>query len=44
MNVSISIEKGGQYINETSTVSQVLKYTRPINGVIKLYLYNTDQN
>lgn len=40
MNVSIALEKGGQKIHETSTVSQILKYTRPINGVIKLYCYS----
>lgn len=39
MNVSIALEKGGQKIQETSTVSQILKYTRPVNGVIKLYCY-----
>lgn len=38
-NVSVSIEKGGDRINETSTISQVMKYTRPVNGVIKLYCY-----
>lgn len=43
MNVSVALEKSGQYINETSTISQVLKYTRPINGVIKLYLYESGE-
>lgn len=40
MNVSVSLERGGQKINEGSTISQVLKYTRPQNGVIKLYCYS----
>lgn len=44
MNVSVSLEKGGERINETSTISQILKYTRPVNGIIKLFLYNDDEN
>ena len=39
MNVSVSLEKGGERINETSNISQILKYTRPVSGVIKLFLY-----
>ena len=44
LNVSVSIEKGGNRINETSTISQVMKYTRPVNGVIKLYCYEDSPN
>jgi hypothetical protein len=39
MNVEVSLEKGGPKISETSTISQVLKHARPVNGVIKLYCY-----
>lgn len=39
MDVSVSLEMGGAKISEYSTISQVLRYTRPINGVIKLYCY-----
>ena len=39
LNLSIALEKGGDRISSTSTISQVMKYTRPVNGVIKLYCY-----
>lgn len=39
LNVEVSLEKGGPKISETSTISQVLKHARPVNGVIKLYCY-----
>ena len=44
LNVSVSIEKAGDRISETSTISQVMKYTRPVNGVIKLYCYEEEPN
>lgn len=41
-NVFIALEKRGRGVSEDYTISQVLKHTRPENGVIKLYLYEGD--
>lgn len=40
--VYFSLEKNGQPINEISNITQALKYTTPVNGVIKLYMYETE--
>jgi len=37
--VEFSLEKGGQAVSDVSNITQALKYTTPVNGVIKLYLY-----
>lgn len=41
-NVEFSLEKNGKPINDISNITQALKYTAPINGVIKLYMYEKD--
>jgi len=41
-NFEFSLEKGGRPISDISNISQALKYTTPVNGVIKLYLYEKD--
>ena len=41
-DVEFSLEKGGRPINDISNITQALKYTTPVNGVIKLYLYDKD--
>jgi hypothetical protein len=41
-NVEFSLEKNGQPINDISNITQALKYTTPVNGIIKLYLYEKD--
>lgn len=38
--VEFALEKNGQPVSETSNITQALKYTTPVNGVIKLYLYD----
>jgi hypothetical protein len=40
--VEFSLEKNGQPINDISNITQALKYTTPVNGVIKLYMYEKD--
>ena len=39
LEVDFTLEKNGQPVSETSNITQALKYTTPVNGVIKLYLY-----
>ena len=39
LEVDFALEKNGQPVSETSNITQALKYTTPVNGVIKLYLY-----
>jgi hypothetical protein len=38
--VDFALEKNGQPVSEASNITQALKYTTPLNGVIKLYLYD----
>jgi uncharacterized protein (DUF111 family) len=38
-NVEFSLEKNGRPVSDTSNITQTLKYTKPVNGVLKLYLY-----
>ena len=38
-NVYITIEKKGRPIDDETTISQILKYVKPDNGLIALYLY-----
>jgi hypothetical protein len=35
----IALEKKGRPVSEDSTVSQLLRHTKPTNGVIRLFLY-----
>ena len=39
-DVYIALERGGRAIGDDATMSQILKNVRPVNGVIKLYLYD----
>lgn len=41
-NLEFALEKGGRPISDISNISQALKYTAPVNGIIKLYLYEKD--
>jgi hypothetical protein len=41
-NVEFSLEKNGQPINDISNITQASKYTAPINGVIKLFMYEKE--
>lgn len=41
--VEFSLEKGGQAVSDVSNITQALKYTTPVNGVIKLYLYEKQE-
>lgn len=41
-NYELALEKNGRPINETSNITQTLKYATPVNGVLKLYLYEKD--
>lgn len=40
LEVEFSLEKGGRPVSDSSNITQALKYTTPVNGVVKLYLYN----
>lgn len=42
-NVEFSLEKNGMPINDISNVTQASKYTAPVNGVIKLYMYEREE-
>lgn len=39
----LSLEKNGRPVSDTSNISQALKYTTPVNGVLKLYLYEKNE-
>ena len=39
MNVEFSLEKNGRPVSDESNITQALKYSKPVNGVLKLYLY-----
>lgn len=39
MNVSVAIQKSGRPVSETSTVAQIIRHTKPVNNLIKLFLY-----
>ncbi len=41
-NVEFCLQKNGQAINEISNISQAAKYATPINGVLKLYMYEKE--
>lgn len=38
-NVEFALEKGGRPVSDSSNITQALKYSTPVNGVLKLYLY-----
>jgi hypothetical protein len=39
----ISLENKGRPVSDDSMISQVLKHTKPQNGVIKLYVYEQSE-
>ena len=39
LEVELSLEKNGPPVNDSSNITQALKYSSPVNGVLKLYLY-----
>jgi hypothetical protein len=41
--VEFALEKAGQPVSDTSNITQALKYTSPVNGVIKLFLYEREE-
>jgi hypothetical protein len=41
--VYIALEKKGRGVAEDSTVSQLLRHTKPTNGLIRLYLYEQSE-
>lgn len=42
LNVDFSLQKNGQAVSDVSNITQALKYSSPVNGVLKLYLYDRD--
>lgn len=38
-DVYLTLEKKGRAVQEDETISHILRYVKPENGVIKLYLY-----
>lgn len=40
--VDFALEKNGQPLSDSSNITQALKYTTPVNGIIKLYLYERE--
>ena len=39
LSVEFSLEKNGRPVSDESNITQTLKYTKPVNGILKLYLY-----
>ena len=39
LNVEFALEKNGRPVSDESNITQALKYAKPVNGVLKLYLY-----